>query len=622
MKNSNATAKTKVHKKYFIQAAFASICALIANSYCTRLLAEGSPYQLTHTITHLMSIDVLILGIAFSIYHYVHERIEALRKPLFLATTFFFILSVSLIISSNALWRQTGSALTFDLITYGLQEAGKIAKIANSGLKFAEMADILVFTASFFVLFTIRIKLSHGKFIAASAATIGTLFTAPLIVNYYFFMFDNQEKTTAASNGYFASLFLTPDMTPLGVKLIKTDDKTTIYQKPIPLNAKKTEGNKNIILIILESTRADMVKKETMPFLSNLAEQSLQFTDVSTTTDHTSKALVGILCGMYPNPQTAISEATDLNFNLNCLPNILHYAGYRSLFIQSADGSFEQRTDLVKNFGFKEWKTREDLDSKKYKYVGYFGMDDNAMIAPAISWATKAKAPFFLTILTSVTHHPYTKPGANHLETNPINFNYYDPNSRTKAKKDYIETIKFSDDFLRNFYTALDKNDLTRDSIIIITGDHGEAFAEHGFMTHNSIPYHEVTKVPLVIIGDERKGLIHEKRQHLDILPYILEKSEITWQGKTPGISLSKSRNGTPIYTNCWNKNKCLSYTSGNIKYIYHMGMKNPEAYDTLSDPGEAKNIIDTLPDDQRKKATVEFISIKQAIDRFWGTSD
>ena len=156
------------------------------------------------------------------------------------------------------------------------------------------------------------------------------------------------------------------------------------------------------------------------PALAELASHAVVFDSVYASVPHTSKALIGILCGMFPHLEMPIVESLEGNVPLACLPGLLAKVGYRSAFLQSALGSFENRPGLVRNLGFGEAAFQETLrKGQLFAREGYLGMDEFAMLKPAVEWAARGgPEPFFLTLLTVTTHHPYEvagEPGVGRL---------------------------------------------------------------------------------------------------------------------------------------------------------------------------------------------------------------
>src|SRR5690606_32596878 len=103
----------------------------------------------------------------------------------------------------------------------------------------------------------------------------------------------------------------------------------------------------NIVFIMLESTRASATEihggpEGVSPFLKELASTSLVAERAQAVVPHTSKALVAINCGFEPVLTMHILEA-DRGIPGKCLPHLLKPYGYSTKFIQSAQGSFENR---------------------------------------------------------------------------------------------------------------------------------------------------------------------------------------------------------------------------------------------------------------------------------------
>ena len=148
-----------------------------------------------------------------------------------------------------------------------------------------------------------------------------------------------------------------------------------------------------------------------MPVLASWARRGVVFNNAYTTTSHTSKALVGIFCGIHPYPEMPIIESQPGRMPVTCLPRVLADAGYRTLFIQSATGEFEGRPGLIANLGFEGALYKEQIE-EGYLPVGYFGLDEMA-IPPKVGewWSRHGGRPKFLAVLTSMTHHPYQQVG-------------------------------------------------------------------------------------------------------------------------------------------------------------------------------------------------------------------
>jgi len=147
-----------------------------------------------------------------------------------------------------------------------------------------------------------------------------------------------------------------------------------------------------------------------------------------------------------------------------------------------------------------------------------------------------------------------------------------------------------------------------KDTILIITSDHGEEFMEHGALTHASL-YDQNTKIPLImyIPGIEKQN-IKQIAQSIDIAPTILDLVGIPFESKMfQGESLmsyilgkskfskkyiftEKRGDGLPLTIRDLNY-KLFLIRPPNLKYVPY------ELYNTSTDPGEKRNIIYSEPD-------------------------
>lgn len=352
----------------------------------------------------------------------------------------------------------------------------------------------------------------------------------------------------------------------------------------------------NILFVLLESVRHDALgvyaaagqgRPSDTPFLDEIASQGWMVERAYTTVPHTSKALVGIYCGTFARFETDITEARPGNLPLTCLPHLLAGAGYRSAHFQTAPGGFEDRSQFLANVGFDDRFTQESIAGMDWTKLGYLGVDDRAMIAPAIDWMRSQSAkgtPFFASVLTITAHHPYVSPGNIQAVHDPV-----------QAKNAYTKAVRYTDDVVRELFTEMRRHGLLDNTLVVITGDHGEAFSEHGQIAHNGVGYEEGIRVPLVLYGPALGGrkTIKGLRQHIDIMPTVLDIAGIGFSGKLPGRSLRGDPSGHPdLITSCFYHDYCLNHLSADGgKVLFFYGKRTLEMYDLNGDPEERRNL-------------------------------
>jgi len=112
----------------------------------------------------------------------------------------------------------------------------------------------------------------------------------------------------------------------------------------------------------------------------------------------------------------------------------------------------------------------------------------------------------------------------------------------------YLRQLRFIDDEVKRIVTYLKKTDKYKDTLIILTSDHGEEFLEHGFVAHKMGLYNECLHIPLIMIYPNgfRGGIrIKENVASVDIYPTIIDLCG-TGKDKTP-LKLQKQLMGKSL---------------------------------------------------------------------------
>jgi arylsulfatase A-like enzyme len=357
----------------------------------------------------------------------------------------------------------------------------------------------------------------------------------------------------------------------------------------------------NFLLLVLESTGIAPFTSYTQgpsrsPFIDELASKSLLVDHAYTTVSHTTKALVGLICGMKAIPTMQADEAGPWGLPLHCLPKLLHKAGYRTGFFQSA-GNFEHRIEMLSNMGFQAALVPGQSAAKpRGTKSGYLGWDERVMIAPAVEWMASSKQPFFATMLTLSTHHPYESQGSGPSPTPAARQSYYD------------RALGHVDQEIRLLFEQLQSRGLLDNTVVFVVGDHGEAFGEHaGFFMHDRVPYEEVIRTPMMIHAPGRiaPGHLGGLRQHTDLVPTVLELAQLPWKGLLPGASLLSSPGHDRLVTSCWYPAECMTLRQGDLAFVFHFGRIPLEVFDLRQDPAQQHDVASRF-DDQTKEAAID----------------
>jgi lipoteichoic acid synthase len=364
---------------------------------------------------------------------------------------------------------------------------------------------------------------------------------------------------------------------------------------------------RHVALIHLESVRERSVTPYnrdlgTMPYLSELANRSLLVERAYTTTPHTSKAVTSINAGIYPHPTTDIIEAVPGALPVPCLPELLGEHGYRTAWFQSATKTFEERANMVENYGYRHFQAFEDMPTEGFQKSNYLGYEDDIMLGPSRGWLEEdLSRPSFVMYLGVTPHHQYL----------PIDRYGRRPFSDQEILDHYLNNIYYDDFWVKNIIEQYKELGIYEDTIFIIYGDHGEAFGEHGVKGHDGVPYEEGLRVPLIVHDPQRfsDGERIEGPVHLtDFTPTIVDMLGLrVVGGRYPGASLLRELpEDRVLHFSCRPDFTALATIRGYEKYIYHFGKKPEEYYDLSRDPREQNNLASRLSKKQLEELRSE----------------
>jgi lipoteichoic acid synthase len=160
---------------------------------------------------------------------------------------------------------------------------------------------------------------------------------------------------------------------------------------------------------------------------------------------------------------------------------------------------------------------------------------------------------------------------------------------------------------------AFDEMKLSDDTLVVITGAHGEAFGEHGQYVHNFTVYDEEVRVPLLLINKQifhREFHVKELGRQIDIVPTMLAllgyNEPSSWQGR----SLLGGTGADRAYLFSGNAEFIFGLVERNFKYIYNSDRSGAELYDLATDSTEAHDLSSdpsksvVMKEDQSRIAT------------------
>src|SRR5690606_19234484 len=106
----------------------------------------------------------------------------------------------------------------------------------------------------------------------------------------------------------------------------------------------------------------------------------------------------------------------------------------------------------------------------------------------------------------------------------------------------HLNGVRYVDAFVGRLLEQYRQLHRLDDTIVVVVGDHGEAFGEHRRWQHDAVPWDEVARVPLLVYVPGRtwdRPVVREGVNHLDIVPTVLDLAGFRLQGGSyPGAPI------------------------------------------------------------------------------------
>jgi len=290
----------------------------------------------------------------------------------------------------------------------------------------------------------------------------------------------------------------------------------------------------NILLITLDTLRADRLsvysdKYVKTPNIDRLAGKSFIFTRAFSHNPVTLPAHVNILTGTTPRFH-GIGDNTGFRLEERFLTiaEYLKQAGYRT-------GAFIGAFPLDSRFGLNQGFDHYDDQYGTHNQLEFFFVERPAqkVIEPAVQWisqqgGSREKNKWFAWVHLFDPHQPYLPPS-------PYNKEY---------RHDlYSGEVAYVDASLKVLFDFLENEGLMEDTVIVVTGDHGEALGEKGERTHAYFAYNNTIHIPLLLyipgtVPGEKGMVIDENVCHADIFPTICDILDMDTPRHLQGESL------------------------------------------------------------------------------------
>ena len=358
------------------------------------------------------------------------------------------------------------------------------------------------------------------------------------------------------------------------------------------------------MVIVIDTLRADRLPfygypKDTMPFLNSLAPWSSVFTKAYAGSSWTAPATASIFTGLYPfqhgvimgllaqnkiikkNPAVKINRIPE---NVLTLPEIFKAHGYRTFGISDNVNISEPQ-----GFGQGFYNLQTLLPSGRKE-----NQSDSCLL-----WKMKSnhRPDISSTFIT-------TTPTA--LISCLLKNRNGAADDLTDSKLRYDKELTHIDQCIRRLFRRFGWD---RNTLIVVTADHGEEMKEKGFYGHGTSLFNTVIHVPLLFFYPHSRsvvaGRVPTPVSTLDILPTLnallgfkelggLAGKDLSPWLKNPGAA-AKDRH---IYSHLQLKKAdrddtiCKAAIFNDYKYIYHSIGGVSSFFDLKNDPQEIHNLF------------------------------
>ncbi len=285
-----------------------------------------------------------------------------------------------------------------------------------------------------------------------------------------------------------------------------------------PLRFRPGAPRPNILIIAIESWRFDLFTRDNAPNLTRFARHCLVFRRHYSGGNCSRFGLFSLIYGLHgPYWFRVLNERRS-----PVLLDALEKLGYSFRIQSSTDLNFPEfrKTAFVKH--------QADIDDHM---PGKNSAErDQAMFRRLLAWIDKDRPrdrPFFSFLFLDAPHEPYSyPPGFEKFKPvlKRINFLSIDPARDAPLLRNRFKNSALWDDYLiGKALEGLKKRGLLRNTVIAITGDHGQEFMEHGFLGHNSAFDDYQTRVTLLLhVPGGPTGEVTEMTSHVDLPPTLL----------------------------------------------------------------------------------------------------
>ncbi len=275
----------------------------------------------------------------------------------------------------------------------------------------------------------------------------------------------------------------------------------------------------NIIVIVLEGLRFDNLDRQIMPNVWEFGQRALIYNNHYSGGNGSRFGIFSLMYGIegtywrsflaHRTSPVLINTLLDRQYDFKIL------AGTSMTFPEFRSTVFVKVPQYVED----KFTTTDNVERDRImtdKFIDYLS-------------TRPTEKPFFAFLFFNASHQPYNYP-KEYEKFRPVlkeDLNYFKDTGRDKIdmlKNRYRNAVYFDDSLLGRIIQTLGKQRLLENSIVVITGDHGEEFFENGFFGHTStFDDYQTKTVFLMSYPKTGHRVIERITSHADFVPTVME---------------------------------------------------------------------------------------------------
>ncbi|MED6335129.1 MAG: sulfatase-like hydrolase/transferase [Planctomycetota bacterium] len=298
-------------------------------------------------------------------------------------------------------------------------------------------------------------------------------------------------------------------------------DRALVYPQEMP-QVDPAGPRPNILLLVIDTWRRDMLDESTTPELWAFAQGARRFEDHWSGGNSTRFGIFSLLYGLHGSYWFPVFEAR----RPPVLMDVLGELGYERAVFSSASQSYPEFRETA----WAELIPELILDD----HDGERADERDGQVAQRFDeWMACREAserPFFAFVLLDSPHQPYDSPFSGPFQPAAEALNYIElarsnaPDLVQRVFNRYRNAVHHADTVAGDILNALREHGALENTLVVITGDHGEEFQENGFWGHTSNFSSEQLAVPMLLSGPRvEPGVERRATTHADLPATLLE---------------------------------------------------------------------------------------------------